>query len=197
MCSVVAADTKDAPLGGVVSARLIPQFGWRYVLVAGGVLPLLLPVAAYLLPESLRFLVLRGDDGGKVLSILKRIAPERDFHGALFSESQRPDAKPLRELFQPGYIAGTLLLWLTFFMSLLVVYLLSNWLPTLMHDAGLPIGRAALITAILQVGGTLGAIVIGRLMDQANSYAILCVGYLLAAVSVALIGKVQSKRGCW
>jgi MFS transporter, AAHS family, 4-hydroxybenzoate transporter len=64
-----------------------------------------------------------------------------------------------------------------------------------MHDAGLSIGRAALITAMLQVGGTVGAIAIGRVMDKWNAYAVLCVGYLLAALSVAFIGRAQT--GPW
>ena len=33
-------------------------------------------------------------------------------------------------------MAGTLLLWVTFFMSLLVYYLLTSWLPTLLKTAG-------------------------------------------------------------
>ena len=156
---------------------------------------MLLPFALKMLPESLRFLVLRGTDHQQVASLLGRIAPARDFTGATVFEQQRTSVKPVRDLFQPSFIAGTLLLWLTFFMSLLVVYLLSNWLPTLMHDAGLSIRRAALITAMLQVGGTLGAIAIGRVMDKFNPYAVLCVGYLLAAVSVAFIGRVQT--GTW
>lgn len=188
--------TIGSALGGVVSARLIPDFGWRSVLLVGGVFPLLLlPLVITMLPESLRFLVLRGKDHQKVASLLRRIAPGRDFNDAIFADPQRAGAKPVRDLFQPGFAAGTLLLWLTFFMSLLVVYLLSNWLPTLMHDAGLSIGRAALVTAMLQAGGTVGAIAIGHFMDRFNPYAVLCVGYFLAAISVACIGRVHT--GTW
>jgi MFS family permease len=51
-------------------------------------------------------------------------------------------------------------------MGLLVIYLLSGWLPTLIKDAGLPIERAANITAMFQLGGTVGALVVGYLMDR-------------------------------
>jgi AAHS family 4-hydroxybenzoate transporter-like MFS transporter len=188
--------TIGSALGGVVSARLIPEFGWRSVLIAGGVGPLfLLPFALSLLPESLRFLALRGAEQEKILSLLRRIAAERDFRDVTFTEPARANETPVRELFLPEYFTGTLLLWLTFFMSLLVVYLLSNWLPTLMHDAGLSIRRAALITAMLQVGGTVGAVAIGRLMDQFNPYTVLCISYLFAAVSVAFIGKAHTSTG--
>jgi AAHS family 4-hydroxybenzoate transporter-like MFS transporter len=46
-------------------------------------------------------------------------------------------------------------------MGLLVIYLLSGWLPTLIKDAGLPIERAANITALFQLGGTVGALLVG------------------------------------
>jgi hypothetical protein len=60
----------------------------------------------------------------------------------------------------------TLSLWGTYFMGLLVIYLLSGWLPTMIKDAGLPIERAANITALFQLGGTVGALVVGYLMDR-------------------------------
>jgi MFS transporter, AAHS family, 4-hydroxybenzoate transporter len=46
-------------------------------------------------------------------------------------------------LFQPGLISGTLLLWLTFFMSLLVFYLLSSWLPTVISGTGMTLQEAS------------------------------------------------------
>ena len=75
-----------------------------------------------------------------------------------------------------------------FFMSLLIVYLLTNWLPTLFKDAGFPIAKAALVSAMYQVGGTVGAIVIGRLMDRFNPYRVLGLSYLCAIAFIALIG---------
>ena len=43
-------------------------------------------------------------------------------------------------------LAGTLLLWLTFFMSLLVFYLLTSWLPLLLNTAGYSPKAAPMIT---------------------------------------------------
>ena len=83
---------------------------------------------------------------------------------------------------------GTLLLWLAFFMTLLVVYLLQNWMPTLIQRSGISLSRASLITAALQVGGTVGAVVIGRLMDRANPHVVLGVAYIAAGGFVSLIG---------
>ncbi|WP_075791332.1 MFS transporter [Massilia putida] len=57
-------------------------------------------------------------------------------------------------------------LWATYFMGLMVTYLLSGWLPILIMDAGLSIERVASITALFQLGGTVGTLVVGCLVDR-------------------------------
>ena len=47
-------------------------------------------------------------------------------------------------------------------MSLLVIYLLSSWLPTLISSTGMTLKKASLVTAMFQVGGTVGAIALGH-----------------------------------
>jgi AAHS family 4-hydroxybenzoate transporter-like MFS transporter len=82
---------------------------------------------------------------------------------------------------------GTLLLWLAFFMSLFVVYLLSNWMPTLIQRTGASLSHAALVTAMLQVGGTVGAIVVGRMMDAFNPHHVLGAVYAAGAAFIVSI----------
>ena len=97
-------------------------------------------------------------------------------------------------LLSDAYRKTTLSLWGTYFMGLLVIYLLSGWLPTLIKDAGLPIEKAASITALFQLGGTVGALVVGFLMDRwSPSRAIAC-AYIAGAVFILLLasGSVQS-----
>ena len=60
----------------------------------------------------------------------------------------------------------TIALWVTYFMGLMVIYLLTGWLPTLMKDAGLDISTAANVTAMFQIGGTIGAIIVGWIDGQ-------------------------------
>ncbi|MDI9653977.1 aromatic acid/H+ symport family MFS transporter, partial [Burkholderia cenocepacia] len=82
-------------------------------------------------------------------------------------------------------LRGTLLLWLTFFMSLLVIYLLSSWLPTLLRTTGATLQTAARVTAMFQVGGTLGAIILGWLMDRFDPHRVLACSYAAAGACVA------------
>lgn len=180
--------TIGSALGGLASAQLVEAWGWRAVLVVGGVLPLLLlPVLAALLPESVRYLVLRGAPNERVRAILQRIAPI-DAQARFTITRPQAFASPASRLFQPDLRRGTLSLWLVFFMSLLVIYLLSSWLPTLLKSTGVSLRTAALVTAMFQVGGTLGAVALGWLMDRVAPHKVLAASYALAGVFIALIG---------
>lgn len=144
----------------------------------GGVLPLaLVPVLAWAMPESVRFLVMRGGETQRVVATLRRIAPEANLEAAIFAGARKPHDSPMRQLLSGDLLLGTLLLWSAFFMSLLVVYLLSSWLPTLINGSGVSLRMASLITAMFQVGGTIGAVTIGRLIDRFNPHHVLSATY--------------------
>jgi AAHS family 4-hydroxybenzoate transporter-like MFS transporter len=180
--------TIGSALGGLVAAQVVTAYGWRPLLVAGGLAPLLLvPVLARALPESVRYLASRPDGAGRVRATLRRIA-DTDLAAVTVSAPPPRQVSPVRALFAPGLVGGTLLLWLAFFMSLLVVYLLSNWMPTLIQRSGLSLRGASLITASFQIGGTAGAITLGWLMDRFTPHRVLGVAYLAAAGFVGAMG---------
>src|SRR3712207_1324313 len=65
-----------AAFGGFLAAWMIPQFGWRSVLVLGGVVPLALSLLLLLLlPESVRYMVATGAPPERVRAVLRRIGP--------------------------------------------------------------------------------------------------------------------------
>ena len=181
--------TIGSALGGIIAAQVLPTYGWRALLVGGGVAPLLfVPLLVWALPESVRYLVMRGDAHDRIAKVLRQIAPESDLAAARFVGAAASTVSPVRQLFGGGLFVGTLLLWLSFFMSLLVVYLLTNWMPTLIQQASnASLADAARMAAMFQIGGTLGAIVVGRLMDRFEPHAVLCAVYAGGAASVLLI----------
>jgi MFS transporter, AAHS family, 4-hydroxybenzoate transporter len=191
---VISSFGVGAALGGVASAHLIAAYGWRSVLVLGGVLPLLLaPVLWAILPESVRFLVTRGDRDDRVAATLRRIAPDAVIPaGTRFVGAGRPERLPVGELFRPDVLVGTLFLWLTFFMSLLVNYLLTSWLPTLLHSTGVSLRTASLVTAMFLGGGVLGGVMLGRIMDKFDPHRVLGVAYALAGVFIIALGNVAA-----
>lgn len=183
--------TIGSALGGVAAAHIVAEWGWRTVLEIGGILPLiLLPLLAFGLPESVRYLVMKAHKPEQVRQTLQRIAPQEDLRDVTFTVAEQAHTGfPVKHLFAPALRIGTLKLWLTFFMCLLVIYLLSSWLPTLISSTGMSLKDASLVTAMFQVGGTLGAIALGPLMDRFSPTRVLAVVYGLAAVCTWLIGQ--------
>ena len=172
---------------GFASGYLIPAFGWRSVLLLGGLTPLaLVPLLLWLLPESARLLALRGEPSAKIAAILRRVTGA-DFTGDetfVSTEPPLPTQKPIGVLFSHGYSTITVGLWATYFMGLMVIYLLTGWLPTLMKDAGLPISTAANVTAMFQIGGTIGAVLVGWAMDHSRPSPIIALAYFLGGASI-------------
>ncbi|WP_337058824.1 MFS transporter [Pseudomonas sp. USHLN015] len=179
--------------GGFVSAKMIPAFGWHSLLLLGGVLPLLLAVVLLLwLPESARYLVVRNRGADRVRRVLAPIAPAEVAVATDFSVPEQKTVQSrnvLKVVFAGTYSAGTLLLWLTYFMGLVIVYLLTSWLPTLMRDSGASMEQAAFIGALFQFGGVLSAVGVGWAMDKFNPHKVIGIFYLLAGVFAYFVGQ--------
>lgn len=184
--------TLGASAGGFVAAALIPAHGWRSVFITGGVLPIALSFALVALPESIRFMVARSWPAQQIRRVLTRIARGRSVDASQFVLGEdRTDAgaAPLAVILSPRYRFGTSMLWLTYFMGLLVYYLLTSWMPTLVKDAGFTLQQAALVTALFPLGGGLGAITCGWLMDRFNPHRVVAATYVLTGVFVWAMGS--------
>jgi len=184
-----------AVLGGAMSAKLIPAYGWHAVFYAGGILPLvLLPLVGLVVPESIRFLMHRRADPAAIARVLRRIHPHAGLpdRANFTATEESTEGSPLRQLFAEGRGAGTALLWATFFMSLMLAFFLVNWLPILFRQLGFPIGSAVMATVMLNAGGIVGSIVLARLIDRFGPYAVIAPGYAIGTVFVALIGLIEA-----
>jgi MFS transporter, AAHS family, 4-hydroxybenzoate transporter len=142
-----------------------------------------------MLPESIRFLALIGGRDREVVDLLRRITPDMPAvtDVRFVTGEPRLPGPAVAHLFAEKRAATTLLLWIVFFMSLLDLYLLSNWLPTVLNDIGVSVSAAAAIGAMLQVGGVAGTVTLGRFIDR-FSFRALTLTYLCAALAVAAIG---------
>ncbi len=188
-----------AALGGFIAAWLIPHFGWRSVLILGGVVPLALGLAmAFILPESLRYLVARQAPAERIRKTLAHISTDASkATGFVLNEPQASSASGksgLALLFSKPYIVGSMMLWIAYFMGLVIFYGLINWMPILFKETGIPAGTATLISALFPFGG-FGAIGTGWLMDRFNANRIVAVGFLLTAVGIYAIGQTAGNVG--
>jgi AAHS family 4-hydroxybenzoate transporter-like MFS transporter len=177
--------------GGFVAAALIPRLGWESVFVVGGVGPLILAIVLVArLPDSIQFLVARGGAAQDTIARIVRTIDLRadvDPHTVFVVPSKSHTHAALRVLFEDGHAPGTIALWTAFFMGLVVIYLLTSWLPTLITQSGAPIGTAAIVGALFQLGGTLGALTVSWCMDRWSPHLAVAVSYLLGAVMLIAI----------
>ena len=187
--------TVGATAGGYLAAAMLPVLGWRSVFYVGGILPLLLlPVLALGLPESVRLLILHGRRGAEIARNLAKIDPAQSFTGEVtFVVSEENEAgMPVKHLFTSGRAPATLLIWVIFFLSLLVTFLLASWMPIVINSTGISVGRAVAATATLQLGAIVGTLGVGRLMDAFNPYGVLTTAFILAAISIASLTTVSA-----
>jgi len=171
-----------AAVGGFVAAGLIARFGWQSVFITGGVIPGAIAILLIVfLPESIRFLLMKGGEDRRIAQSLVRIAPgvSPEFARSLVIEERPAQQFVVKQLFTAGRAPMTLLLWVIF---------LNAWLPTVIHDAGIVIEQAILLTALFQVGGAVGSLIMGRLLDRFLSFRILACAYLCAGFFVFFIG---------
>lgn len=178
-------------LPGAITARLVPQYGWQALFVVGGVVPLIVALICWFsLPESIKFLVVRGGRDAQVRALLGEIAPHETVPaGATFAirdEKQYADFSPAH-LFSDGMQLITPLLWLLFVINLMVYFFLLSWTPILLTSASIPLTKAALATAIFQIGGTIGGLALARPMDR-RGLAPITILFALGIPVVAAIG---------
>lgn len=188
-----------AACGGFLAAWMIPRWGWQSVLTLGGVVPLLLAVAlALLLPESVRFMVMRRQPIERIRAALSRIAGPTVCQYTRFTLSENRvvtnERGGLGQVLARPYRLGTLMLWAAYFMGLLIFYALINWMPLLFKEAGIEPRTATLISALFPLGGV-GAVLLGWLMDRAEPNRIVALGFALTALAVGAIGQLVGSVG--
>lgn len=179
---------------GFTASVLIPAYGWSSVFLVGGAVPLaLLPVLAWALPESLRHLVLRGAPADRIRTIVRRVAPGTDadrYTSFTAGEDATPRAR-VRALFAAGMARTTPLLWVLVAANQFVLLLLANWLPVLLHGAGMGLRTAIVSAAILNLGGVAGALAFARLIDAAGARRVLAPAYAVGAALTAALGALD------
>jgi len=181
--------------GGVFAGALnayFLQYGWRTVFYVGGVIPLLItPLLILVLPESLNYLISRKTRGVEVTRILEKItpgiSPPADSHFVMEQAYEKKVQVP--ELFRAGYGRRTMLLWTILFVSLITLFSMTNWLPTLFSSLGVTPKQVVTIMAASQGAGLVGSLVAARLVVFYPPFYVAAAGYTIAALLLLILGK--------
>jgi len=186
--------TGMVPLGGAiagfVSAGFVASHGWQVLFFVGGIAPIVFALGAiFYLPESIKFMAIHEGQRRKMEALLKEIRPDfvvpPNARFVIEDEKQAP-SNPIN-LFREGLAAITPLTWLIFACNLMGYFFLLSWTPTLMGAAHVAPRVAALAGAGLQVGGTVGSLLLCWWLQRARFLAI-AIMFVIAVPIVGAIG---------
>ena len=177
-------------LAGVLGKQFIESSGWQSVFFAAGLPVVLIPFILKYLPESMPFLIKKGDETQlrQVVGKLRpdvRLEPHEQF---LVPAEDKAEGSPVSKLFQDGRGFSTLMIWVAYITCMFMLYALSTWLVKLMAMAGYSLGSALNFLLAYNIGAIAGAVGFGWLADKVNPKWVLFSGFVLAAVSLTLLG---------
>jgi MFS transporter, AAHS family, 4-hydroxybenzoate transporter len=199
---IVALLWAGFPLGGAVGAFIaswiIPAYGWQSLFWVGGLLPLLIcGVLSLLLPESIGFLVESGAPPDAITSLLRRAFPTASIpsEATFILNEERARGVSVVQLFAAGRGAGTVLLWISFFIAFMMLVTNSAWAPTLLKGTGIDIKDAFLAMTMFNLGSLVATVFIGFLIAGAGASIILPVAMLGSAIAIGLVGYAAPSAG--
>jgi MFS transporter, AAHS family, 4-hydroxybenzoate transporter len=187
--------TGMVPIGGAVAgfaaAAFIPHYGWPVLFHIGGVAPIAFAAVAMVgMPESIKFMALHEGQRSKLERLIAAIRPDfkvpANARFVIEDEQQFPSSNP-RYLFRNGLEVITPLIWLIFILNLMGYFFLISWTPTMLVAAAHASQTVAALTgAGLQVGGTVGALLLCWWLQRQRFLAIA----ILFLIAVPIVGAV-------
>ncbi|REG45935.1 3-(3-hydroxy-phenyl)propionate transporter MhpT [Paracoccus versutus] len=167
----VAIMYAGVPLGGAIASgvSILGLHGgdWQTIFLVGGVMPLVLaPFIHGLLPP---------------LAVVK--------------DQVASAGNALAKVFAPGTLMTTVTLWLSFFLGLVVVYLLLNWMPQLLVSRGLERSEASTVQILFNIGGVLGSLVGGRMLDRPRPAIPVALCFAAAGAALLMLAMLPANLG--
>jgi MFS transporter, AAHS family, 4-hydroxybenzoate transporter len=184
------------PIGGAIpglmTATLVPTYGWQILFTVGGIVPILIGILGFFgLPESIKYMALHEKHRADMEKLVHQIRPDfvipPNARFVIEDEKNVAGFNPAY-LFKDGLALITPLVWLLFTLNLMGFFFLLSWTPTLLVTAAhQPPTVGALAGTALQLGGTFGALLLCRWLDRRRFFAI-AVLFALAVPVVASVG---------
>lgn len=154
---------------GPIAELLVPHYGWQGVFYAGGLFSLCVAaVMLVLLPESIAYLgALRGRNASRLARINEILVRfNREPIDALPAPQDGVTSVGVRALLTPDFRINSLKLWIISFVSLLNMYFLLSWLPSLFVNSGLARSDGNAALTLFNLGAIIGILTLGLLTSR-------------------------------
>ena len=154
------------PVGAIFVAGLAILFkdiSWHTLFLIGGLTPLvLLPFMAIILKDK-----------------PKKVAVEQAIDEAV--------PGMVEVLFKNQQYKYTMPLWVGFFFTLMINYILISWLPNLLMEQGLEKPQAFMVMLVFQVGAVIGTLALGYLLDRLKLWQMAVIIYSGLFIALVLL----------
>ncbi|MDK1683076.1 3-(3-hydroxy-phenyl)propionate transporter MhpT [Acinetobacter terrestris] len=152
------------PVGAIFVAGLailLPEIQWQTLFLIGGLTPLaLIPFMAFILKDKPK----------PVAQVSTEAVPGM-----------------AQVLFKNQQYKNTLPLWVGFFFTLMINYILISWLPNLLMEQGLQKQQAFMVMLVFQVGAVIGTLALGYLLDRLKLWQMAVIIYSGLFVALSLL----------
>ena len=172
---------------------VVPHLGWQWMFYIGALPALLALVLRALLPESPRWLAVRGRpaEADAALSMIESEtqrstgAPLPSVQPALATTNQRAS---LSDLFGPIYLRRTLVVWVIWFSAYFINYGLVIWLTTIFRTVfKLPLDVSLRYGLVIQAAGFVGTLICALTIDRVGRRPYFAASFGLAALSLGIL----------
>jgi benzoate transport len=184
-------------LSGVVAMFVVPHFGWRVLLAVSGLIAMaLIPFLIVYLPESIRFLSGKGrnEEAGEQMRRIEKTARLTASQWTFDSSTQgaRQVKGALSQLFSTKLATMTILVWLSYFFTLLTVHGLSVWIPQLFVKAGYSLVKSYSFSIVQSMWAMVGGFFLGFLLDHFGRKPGLLLSYMFGGFSILIFSIADS-----
>jgi MFS family permease len=179
-------------VGGLWASDLIKDYGWRSVFyLGGGATLLLLPLAYFLVPESVHWLTRKQPANAlaRVNASLTKLGHATI--GVLPQMHSDDRKKSLGDIFSPALLAITITVTAAYFLHIVSFYFLAKWIPRIVGTMFplFPPGTGPRVLALTNFGGAAGGALFGLLAGKIGLKPLTIVILVCNAVAITIFGQ--------
>lgn len=182
---------------GLIAYVILPLGGWRWVFVAEGIPAIFVLIIRRIVPESPRWLESSGqlEEADRVMAAFEENVkkalgttklPEPTVAG--FSTVTGERRFSFLDLWAPGYVKRTIMVWALWFFGLLGYYGLTTWLGAFLQQAGYSVTKSVFYTLLISLAGIPGFFTAAYLLEIIGRKATVALMLIGSAVSAYFYG---------